>query len=83
MKPIRIIDLTNKIIGISGKNIMVENKSAPHPVTMSQTLDCSQAGLFLDGWKPKVSLKEGLEKMYAYVSDKMNQENIFIDQNKY
>ena len=82
-EPIRIIDLTNKIIGISGKNIKVEKKSAPHPVTMRQTLDCSQAGLFLDGWKPKVSLKEGLEKMYAYVSDKMNQENIFIDQNKY
>jgi len=80
---IRIIDLTNKIIGISGKNIKVEKRSAPPPVTMSQTLDCSQAGVVLDGWKPKVSLQEGLEKMYVYVSDKMNQENIFIDQNKY
>jgi len=82
-EPIRIIDLTNKIIGISGKNIMVEKKSAPPPVTMSQTLDCSQAGLVLDGWEPKVSLQEGLEKMYAYVSDKMNQKNIVIDHNKY
>ena len=72
-EPIRIIDLTNKIIGISGKNIKVEKKSAPPPITMSQTLDCSQAGLVLDGWKPKVTLQEGLERMYAYVSNGMSQ----------
>ena len=72
-EPIRIIDLANKIIEISGKNIKVEKKLAPPPATMSQTLDCSQARKLLNGWKPKVKLQEGLKMMYAYVSNRMNQ----------
>ena len=69
---ISILDLAEKIIDISGKNIKVEKKKASPPVAMSQTLDCSQARKILDGWQPKMSLQEGLENMYAYVMDKIN-----------
>ena len=69
---IRIIDLAGKIIDISGKKIKVERKKAPPPVLMSQTLDCSQANLVLAGLKTKVTIDEGLQKMYTYVNDKMN-----------
>ena len=70
-QPIRIIDLTKKIISISGKKINIEHKlSSFPPVTMSQTLDCSKASELLKGWKPKVLLDEGLRQMFNYAKIK-------------
>jgi len=67
--PIRMKDLAMMIIQLSEKNITLQHISAPPPTTMSQTLDISRATRELNGWHPKISLKEGLEKMYAFVEN--------------
>ena len=72
-KRIRIIDLARKIIEISGKDIDLEIKPAARPLTMSQTLNCSLARNTLGGWKPRITLEDGLRKMgqsYRHRSEK-------------
>ena len=69
--PIRIIDLARKIIEISGKDIDLEIKPAARPLTMSQTLNCSLARSTLSGWKPRVSLDNGLRKMYSHIEKRL------------
>ncbi len=67
--PITIKNLAKKIIEISGKNIVLETLPAPEPLIMSQTLDCSKAKMRFDDWSCKVSLDDGLKKMFLYVSE--------------
>ena len=68
-EPIRIHDLAMKVIQISGKNIDIVNLEAPQPKTLSQTLDCAQAKILLNGWKSKVCLDDGLRIMYSHISE--------------
>lgn len=63
---IRIIDLARKVIAVSGKHIELVTLPAPPPVTQSQTLDSSRAHALLDGWRPRVSLDDGLRHLYRY-----------------
>lgn len=64
--PVRMKDLAKQIIQLSKKSITLQHKPAPPPTTWSQTLDCSKAANELR-WHPKISLKDGLEKMYEMV----------------
>ena len=64
--PIKIVDLANKIIQISGKEINLHRIPSKNPKTMSQTLDCGLAKIILDGWTPQISLDAGLKKMYNH-----------------
>jgi len=64
---IRIIDLARKIIALSGKDIEPVTLPAPPPATQSQSLDCSKARATLAGWRPKVSLDQGLSLLYRHV----------------
>jgi len=65
---ISIKELTGKIISISGKEIEIERVKSPAPLLKSMTLNCNRARKELDGWKPKITLQEGLEKMYKLLS---------------
>lgn len=67
---IAIQDLAREIIAISGKNIEIQNDFSHPTVIWGQALDCSKARQLLDGWSPRVSLREGLEKTYAYILSK-------------
>ena len=71
---IRIIDLAKEIIKLSGKDIEVVKEPAPPPLTSSQTLNCSMASEVLDGWKPGVTLNEGLKKMYCYIEEQLKRD---------
>ena len=72
---IRIIDLARKIANLSGKDIKIVNESALPPLTLSQTLNCSRANDVLNGWKHRVTLNEGLKKMYSYVDEQLKIED--------
>jgi len=70
--PIKIVELAEKIIKISGKPITLQKLSAPPPLTMSQTLNCTLAKNILDGWVPKISIDTGLKKMFKYFNQLNN-----------
>ncbi len=70
---IRINDLVNMIINLSGKKIEVQHLPAATPI-WGQAADCSLARHLLDGWHPWVSLQTGLQNMFAYVNEALNNE---------
>jgi GDP-D-mannose 3', 5'-epimerase len=57
-------DLAREIIRISGKDIEIEFDTSHPTIIWGQALDCSLAKALLDGWSPRVSLREGLERCY-------------------
>ncbi len=61
---ISIGDLAREIIRISGKDIQIEFDTSHPTIIWGQALDCSLAKAVLDGWSPRVSLREGLERCY-------------------
>jgi nucleoside-diphosphate-sugar epimerase len=71
---ISIRNLAETIIAISGKPIIpVYNPS--HPTTIwGQALDCSQARQRLNGWYPKIPLREGLRRVYEHMLSKLSRE---------
>jgi len=58
---VSISDLIHKIIEIAGKNIMLEYDKSGPTISTRLALDCTEAKR-LFGWKPKVSLSEGIRK---------------------
>lgn len=66
---VRIIDLAREIVDISGKRMEIVCLPGP-PAVWSQAIACSKARQLLDGWEPRISLKEGLQRMYAYAEAK-------------
>jgi GDP-D-mannose 3',5'-epimerase len=68
---IRIGDLARMIIEISGKDIPITYDSSHKTVIWGQALDCSKARKLLNGWQPKVSLREGLERTYAHIETRL------------
>ena len=63
---ITILDLAREAVTVSGKDIEVRMEPGETAV-WGQSVDCHQARLLLDGWRPKVSLGEGLRRTYEYV----------------
>ena len=68
---VRVVDLARAVIAVSGKDIELVTLPAPPPVTRSQSLDCSKARELLDDWRPKVSLEEGLGRLYRHVESQL------------
>lgn len=68
---ITIEDLARQIIDISGKDIEIVYDSSHQTAIWGQALNCSKARAVLDGWHPRVSLREGLEMTYASVESKL------------
>lgn len=71
---IRIGDLARMIIEISGKDITITYDSSHKTVIWGQALDCSKARQLLDGWEPKVTLREGLEVTFAHIEERLRHE---------
>lgn len=69
---ISIGDLAREIIRISGKDIEIEFDASHPTVIWGQALDCSRAKEVLDGWVPKVSLREGLEICYRQIERQLS-----------
>ena len=59
--------LANQIVEISGKPIEVKKDTSQQTLIWGQAVDCSKAKEALDGWQPRVSLKEGLRKTFRHV----------------
>jgi nucleoside-diphosphate-sugar epimerase len=70
-EPVRVVDLARRVIAVSGKDIELVTLPAAPPVTQSQTLDCSKARDLLDGWRPAISLEEGLRTLYRHVESEL------------
>ncbi|MFQ6019156.1 MAG: SDR family NAD(P)-dependent oxidoreductase [Dehalococcoidia bacterium] len=68
---VRIMGLAREIADISGKGMEVVCLPGPSAV-WSQAIDCSKARQLLDGWEPRVSLREGLTRTYAYWEARLN-----------
>src|ERR1700733_12654075 len=70
---ITIGDLAQEVIRISGKDIKIRWDSSHPTVIWGQALDCSLAKEVLDGWMPKISLREGLQRVYSQVEKQLEQ----------
>lgn len=71
---VRIQELAQQIIDISGKQIRIVNDLS-HPTTIwGQALDCSRAVEVLDGWYPRISLSEGLRRTYEDIEKRLSNE---------
>ena len=68
---VSIADLAKMIIEISGKDIPIVFDRSHKTVIWGQALDCSRAAKELGGWRPKVSLREGLERVYRHVEGRL------------
>lgn len=64
---VRIIDVAREIVALSGKEIEIEFVAGSTAV-LGQAIDCSTARAELDGWIPRVSLREGLRRVFEDVS---------------
>ena len=58
---ITIKSLVDKIVSISGKNLLVEHDLSQPTIKTSLSLNCSKAEQEL-GWKPKTSIEDGIAK---------------------
>ena len=57
-----ILDLAEKVISITGSSSKLVSMPLPQDDPRQRRPDISRAKSILDGWEPKVSLDEGLEK---------------------
>jgi len=64
---ISIRELANRIIAISEKPIEIVWNTSHHTEIWGQVLDCSLMRTILDGWRPAITLQEGLERSYAHI----------------
>jgi GDP-L-fucose synthase len=62
---ISIKSLVNKIISISGKDLLVEHDLSQPTIKTSLSLSCSKAEREID-WKPKTTIDEGIAKTIAW-----------------
>jgi nucleoside-diphosphate-sugar epimerase len=68
---VSIAEIAETIIGISGKDIEIDF-DASHPTKIwGQAPDITLAAMLLDGWKPRVSLRDGLKICYEDVKSRV------------
>jgi nucleoside-diphosphate-sugar epimerase len=68
---VTIREIAETIIAISGKTIEIEWDTTHPTVIWGQSFDCGLAAKLLDGWRPKVTLREGLEQCYRYIEKRL------------
>ncbi len=68
---VKMGSLAGQIVQISGKPIEVRKDTSKQTVIWGQAVDCSKAREALDGWHPRVSLKEGLRKTFRHVETRL------------
>ena len=68
---VSIAEIAETIIAISGKDIQISYDTS-HPTKIwGQAPDITLAAKLLDGWKPEVSLREGLNICYHDVKSRL------------
>ena len=72
---ILINDLARMIVDISGKNISITHDSHKRAWIQKQEFDCPLAARLLDGWRPKVSMKDGLKECYLDIEARLTRES--------
>jgi len=68
---VTIREIAETVIAISGKSIKIQWDTTHPTVIWGQAFDCSLAAQLLDGWRPRISLHEGLEHCYRYVEQRL------------
>jgi len=69
---VSIGEIAETIIDLSGKPIEIQYETS-HPTKIwGQAPDIQLAGELLDGWKPEVSLRTGLERCYHDIRARLN-----------
>ena len=68
---IGIGELARHIIAISGKPIEIVWETNRPTAIWGQVLDCALSREILDGWQPVISLREGLERCYENISERL------------
>jgi nucleoside-diphosphate-sugar epimerase len=68
-KSISIKELVEKVIVLSGKEIEVEYEASKPTIKTIVSIDSSKANLAF-GWRPQVSLKDGIKKTMGWYEDK-------------
>jgi len=68
---ISIGDLVREVVAISGKKIDITWDTSKPTAIWGQTLSCELANRLLDGWRPVVSLREGLNACYQHISGRL------------
>lgn len=70
---ISIGDLAREVIAVSSKPIQIEWDKSHTTLLWGQAVDCSLASKLLDGWKPQVSLNEGLSTCYQHIAARLKE----------
>ena len=66
---VSVDDLVNIVADVAGKDIRI--KHVPGPVGV-QSRNFSNQRIYNLGWESRVSLKEGIEKTYPWVSEQLH-----------
>lgn len=68
---ISIGELAREIIAVSGKPIDITWDSTHPTAIWGQVLDCGLAREIIDGWRPAVPLREGLQRCYQHIAERL------------
>ena len=68
---ITISDLARMIVDISGKDIPLTYDPHQRALIQKQEFDCSLAAQLLDGWRPKISMRDGLKECYLDIEARL------------
>jgi nucleoside-diphosphate-sugar epimerase len=75
---ISIGDLAREVIAISGKRISIEWDTNHPTLIWGQAVACGLASNLLDGWKPQVSLHDGLSICYEHIGSRLRESRILV-----
>lgn len=70
---ISIGDLAREVIAVSGKRINIDWDTSHRTLIWGQAVACGLASNLLDGWKPQVSLHDGLSICYEHISSRLRE----------
>ncbi len=68
---ISIGELAGQVIEISGKPIEIVWETSRPTAIWGQVLDCRLSRKLLDDWKPIVPLREGLQRCYQHIAERL------------
>lgn len=68
---VTIEEIARTIIEISGKDIPIHWDTSKPTAIWGQALNCQLAADLLDGWRATVSMREGLERSYRHIEQRL------------
>ncbi len=68
---VTIREIVETVVAVSGKEIPLEFDPSMQTTLWGQAADTTLARELLNGWSPSVSLREGLEKTYHHVMERL------------